>query len=165
MAIQLPLSDRYGNNYPLGYRRWKELHIYTDRKVIVALFEDWKDEESRNTPGLVPFRIVDYNIGPNRVPAVLSYNGTGSIDEDILNSMGILVLRNEEDDIVNIIHNDVNFNIDKDLLESMGITILVSVTPSYDDFAGPDNANPSGVGSSVYWFVKTRPENQGAIDI
>lgn len=170
MALKLLLYDRYGNSYSDGYRRWSELHINTKNKTIVAIFEDWKDESARNTAGIIPFRIIDYSIGPNRGPAKLAYDGAGVLDEQVLNSMGISVhhtinLNEGGNNSVTVLSHDGNPSIDVGVLSNMGVSILEPPIPSYDDFAGPDNVNPSGVGSMVYSFVKTRPENINSEDV
>ena len=53
MALQLPMTDRFGNAYPNGYRRLAWMSKDFESKTCVYIFKNYPTRASRNSnPGL-----------------------------------------------------------------------------------------------------------------
>jgi hypothetical protein len=75
MAFQLPLTDKFGNVYPQGYRKYSWFSIEPKKKRITAIFEDYPSKAFRDAHPDDVLGTITYTIGPQAVPARLDEVG------------------------------------------------------------------------------------------
>jgi hypothetical protein len=75
MAIQLPMTDSFGNSYPTAYSKWAYFSIDISTKTIVAIFNNYKDEATRNDPTKTFFSQTRYMVGSTAIEAKTDEQG------------------------------------------------------------------------------------------
>jgi hypothetical protein len=68
MALQLMMTDPYGNSYPEGYRRFVFLAVEVTGKTIRAVFHNYRDKAARDA-GLNPFGQTEYRVDRRSSPS------------------------------------------------------------------------------------------------
>jgi hypothetical protein len=163
MALQLNLSDTFGNDYPKGYRRVQFFAADKSTRSIRVVFNNYPSAEFADANPDRFLSQTEYRIGPNPQPAVLAYNGTGTLDQAALAAMGVTVGKDAAGNVT--LTSDPSKTLDATALSGMGVTITKPRVPSYDEYISADAAQPSGTIAQIYAFAKEQPENQGATDV
>jgi hypothetical protein len=164
MALQLPLTDAFQNEYPKGYRRVQFFAADKTTKSIRVVFNNYPSAEFADANPDRFLSQTEYRIGPNPVPATLSYDGRGTLDAAALATMGVTVNKDGQGNVTGLV-SDPSKALDATALSGMGVTITKPRVPSYDEYISADAAQPSGTIAQIYAFAKEQPENQGATDV